>query len=166
VVRSVDPHPFFRGNLASHHVRHDLRAKGAEKNGKERHRGASGAKLGEVAIPRRQRRAVGQAINALKAGGLLEKTDEGVCALARASAELLDETLAYGEVKLYALSNMMRTHLMIVEALRSRAAEAPADQGLMDVIAALSTPPGYADADEDPAYWRTHGTHPERGDGG
>jgi hypothetical protein len=111
-----------------------------------------GAKLGKVVIPRRNRRAVGQAINALKAGGLLEKTDEGICALARASAELLDETLAYGEVKLYALSNMMRTHLMIVEALRSRSGEAPADQGLMDVIAALSIGPTYAGADEDKPF--------------
>jgi hypothetical protein len=119
-----------------------------------------------VPIPRRQRRAVGQAIAALKAGGVLERSDEGVCALARASAELVDEALAYRDQKLYAISNMMRTHLMIVEALRSRAAEAPADQGLMDVIAALSMGATYGDADEDPPYWRTHGTHPERGDGG
>ena len=117
-------------------------------------------------IPRRQRRAVGQAIAALKAGGLLERSDEGVCALARASAELVDEALAYRDQKLYAISNMMRTHLLIVEALRSRAGEAPADQGLMDVIAALAMPPDYAGADEDPSYWRMHGTHPERDDGG
>jgi hypothetical protein len=102
----------------------------------------------------------------LKAGGLLEKSDEAVCALARASAELVDEALAYRDQKLYAISNMMRTHLQIIEALRSRQESAPVDQGLLDVIAALSTPPGYADADEDPPYWRTHGTHPERGDGG
>jgi len=73
-----------------------------------------------VAIPRRNRRGVGQAISALKAGGLSEKSDESVCALARASAEVLDDALAFGDVKACALSNLMRTHLMICEALRSR----------------------------------------------
>ena len=73
-----------------------------------------------MAIPRRNRRGVGQAISALKAGGLPEKSDESVCALARASAEVLDDALAFGDVKACALSNLMRTHLMICEALRSR----------------------------------------------
>ena len=73
-----------------------------------------------MAIPRRNRRGVGQAISALKAGGLSEKSDESVCALARASAEVLDDALAFGDVKACALSNLMRTHLMICEALRSR----------------------------------------------
>jgi len=110
------------------------------------HRSESAAKLGKVPIPRRNRRAVGQAIAGLKAGGLLEKSDEAVCALARASAEILDETLAYGDAKLYAVSQMMRTHLMIVEALRNRKADEPVDEGMMAVIEALSMPPSYGDA--------------------
>jgi hypothetical protein len=113
-----------------------------------------------VPIPRRQRRAVGQAISALKAGGVLERSDEGVCALARASAEILDDALAYGDVKAYALSNLMRTHLLIVEALRSRAESAPVDQGLMDVIAAMSIGASYAGANEDGDFDGSHGYPP------
>jgi hypothetical protein len=96
-----------------------------------------------MAIPRRNRRAVGQAIAALKAGGLLERSDEAVCALARCSADLLDESLAYQDSKLYAISGMMRTHLVIVEALVRRVTTAAPDDTLAEVIAALSTPLGW-----------------------
>jgi hypothetical protein len=118
-----------------------------------------------VAIPRKNRRAVGQAIGALKAGGLIEKSDEAVCALARASADILDDALAFGDAKLYAVSGMMRTHLLIVEALRSRRGADDGDNAYAEVIAALASPLGDApggmgDADEDPPYWRVHGTRP------
>ena len=114
---------------------------------------------------RRNRRAVGQSITALKAGGLLEKSDESVCARARASAEVLDDALAFGDAKAYALSNLMRTHLMICEALRSRWGPDDGDNAYGEVIAGPSAPfrcaPGdMGDADEDPPYWRVHGTRP------
>jgi hypothetical protein len=82
-------------------------------------------------------------IAALRAGGLLEKSDEGICALARASADLLDESLAYRDSKLYAISQMMRTHLVIVEALVGRAVTGHKDDAYSELIAALSTPLGW-----------------------
>jgi len=114
---------------------------------------------------RRNRRAVGQSITDLKAGGLLEKSDESVCARARASAEVLDDALAFGDVKACALSNLMRTHLMICEALRSRRDPDDGDNAYAEVIAGPSAPlscapGGMGDADEDPPYGRVHGTRP------
>jgi hypothetical protein len=94
-----------------------------------------------MAIPRRQRRAVGQTIAALKAGGLLERSDESICALARASADLLDQELAYGSQKLYALSGMMRTHLLIIESMVTRATADRPDDGYSELLATLRTPP-------------------------
>jgi hypothetical protein len=92
-------------------------------------------------------------IKALRAGGLLERSDEGICALAKASADALDEALAYGE-KLYAISGMMRTHLVIIEALVGRAAGA--DDKLAEVLAAIAaTPTGtMGDAVVDDDKWR------------
>jgi hypothetical protein len=68
--------------------------------------------------------------------------------------------LAYEDAKLYAVSNLLRTHLMIVEALRSRAESAPVDQGLLDVIAALSMGATYGDANEDGDFDGSHGYPP------
>jgi hypothetical protein len=92
-------------------------------------------------IPRRNRRAVGQTIAALRAGGLLEKSDQAICVLAQASADLLDQELAYGSQKLYALSGMLRTHLLIVEALVTRATADVPDDGYSELLATLRTPP-------------------------
>jgi hypothetical protein len=94
-------------------------------------------------------------IGALRTGGLLERSDEGVCALARASADALDDALAYGE-KLYAVSSMMRTHLMIVEALTGRARFQPGDDdGVNELLAVLQDPRWLAmDASEDVGGYR------------
>jgi hypothetical protein len=92
-------------------------------------------------IPRRNRRAVGQTIAALRAGGLLEKSDQAICVLAQESADLLDRELAYGTEKLYALSGAMRTHLMIIEAMVARATADQPDDGYAELLATLRTPP-------------------------
>jgi hypothetical protein len=122
-----------------------------------------------VAIPTRNRRATGTTIKALKSTGRLEHCDEALMGLARCSADALDQALAY-ESKAYAIAAVGRWHLMVLQALLGRPEE-QGDSAYAEVIAALSGPLGYApggmgDADGDPPYWRTHGTHPERDDGG
>jgi hypothetical protein len=102
-----------------------------------------------MVVPRRNRRAVSAVIGSLRKGGLLERSDEGVCTLARCSADALDDALAYGE-KLYAVSSMMRTHLQILEALVGRAA-AGADDGMGEVLSWLRNMP-LGDADETGGY--------------
>jgi hypothetical protein len=97
----------------------------------------------------------------------LERCDEGLIGLARCSADALDQALAY-EGKAYAVAQAGRWHLMVLQALLGRPEE-QGDSAYAEIIAALAAPMGYApmgDADEDPPYWRVHGTHPERGDGG
>ena len=92
-----------------------------------------------MAIPRRNRRAVGIVVGALRAGGVLERSDEALCTLARCSADSLDFALAYGE-KLYAISAAMRTHLQIVEALVGRARSDSDGDGIAELIAYLNSP--------------------------
>jgi hypothetical protein len=103
-----------------------------------------------MVVPRRNRRAVAVVIRALRTGGLLERSDEGICALARASADALDEALAYGE-KLYAVSSMMRTHLQIVEALVGRASfnSSGTDSGMDEFLAFMRSPAALGDAPEE-----------------
>jgi hypothetical protein len=96
-------------------------------------------------IPRRNRRAVAVTIRALKAGGLLEPCDEALSTLARVSADTLDEALAFGTERLYAVSGMMRSHLLIVEALVARAtSDAESDEELAELLAALDSMRGDA----------------------
>jgi hypothetical protein len=78
-------------------------------------------------------------IGALTTGGVLERSDEALCALARCSADALDFALAYGE-KLYAVSAMMRTHLQIVEGLAGRARSDGEGDGASELIAYLNSP--------------------------
>jgi hypothetical protein len=86
-------------------------------------------------------------IKALRTGGLLEPPDEGLCILARCSADALDDALAYGE-KLYAISSQMRTHLLVLEALVGRASFHATDQPdtLDEVLAWMRSPAAFGDA--------------------
>jgi hypothetical protein len=84
-------------------------------------------------------------IRHLRAGGLLEPSDEALSTLARVSADTLDEALAYGQERLYAISGMMRSHLVIVEALVSRAASgSDSDATMAELLAALAVVTGDA----------------------
>jgi hypothetical protein len=84
-------------------------------------------------------------IGALKAGGLLEPCDEALATLARVSADTLDESLAYGTERLYAISGMMKAHLAIVESLVSRATSDVDEEGeLAGLLTALSNITGDA----------------------
>jgi hypothetical protein len=95
-------------------------------------------------VKRPNRTATGRAIAALKAGGRLEPVDDAVVGLARATADLLDEAIADPAEKAYAVAALGRLHLAAVMALTGKVA-ADADAGLSEVIAALSTPLGYAE---------------------
>ena len=75
----------------------------------------------------------------MRAGGVLERSDEALCTLARCSADSLDFALAYGE-KLYAISAAMRTHLQIVEALVGRARSDGDSDGISELLAYLNSP--------------------------
>jgi hypothetical protein len=81
---------------------------------------------------------VGTTIKALRAGGLLETSDEAICTLARVSADCLDEALAYGTEKLYAISGMMKAHLSICEALVGRTTAGGDSDGIAEFFTALA----------------------------
>jgi hypothetical protein len=87
-------------------------------------------------IPRPNRRAVASTVRALRLTGRLEKVDESVIALARMSADLLDEARAYEHEKLYALTGHMRVHLSILQVLIGR--EEHVDNDLAELLAGLS----------------------------
>jgi hypothetical protein len=87
-------------------------------------------------IPRPNRRAVASTVRALRSTGRLEKVDESVIALARMSADLLDEARAYEHEKLYAVTQHMRVHLSILQALIGR--EEHVDTDLAELLGNLS----------------------------
>jgi hypothetical protein len=63
--------------------------------------------------------------------------------LTKATADLLDQAIADPEEKAYAVAALGRLHLSALMALLGRET-GDADIGLSEVIAALSTPLGYA----------------------
>ena len=89
------------------------------------------------------RTAVGRTIRALQATGRLELADAAVIGLARATADLLDAAIADPLEPAYARAALGRLHLSTVQALTGKGG-ADGDAALADVIAALSTPMGYA----------------------
>jgi hypothetical protein len=82
-------------------------------------------------------------VAALRAGGRLVEVDEARIGLARATADLFDQAIADPEEKAYAVAALGRLHLAALMALEGREG-GDADIGLSEVIAALSTPLGYA----------------------
>jgi hypothetical protein len=90
-------------------------------------------------VPRPNRRAVGITVRALRSTGLLERSDEALIALAKVSADALDESLAYGE-KGYAISGLLRSHLLVVQALLDRTTVG-SDEGaeLATIMAAINS---------------------------
>jgi len=93
---------------------------------------------------RPNRTATRRTIRALRDGGRLEPTDDAMVGLAMTTADLLDEAVADPDEKTYAVAALGRLHLATVMALQGRES-GDADGGLSEVIAALSTPMGYAD---------------------
>jgi hypothetical protein len=94
-------------------------------------------------VRRQNRTATARTIAALRAGGRLVDVDEATIGLAKATADLFDEAIADPEEKAYAVAALGRLHLAAVMALQGREG-GDADIGLSEVIAALSTPLGYA----------------------
>jgi hypothetical protein len=94
-------------------------------------------------VRRPNRTSTRRAVTALRNGGRLAEADEGVIGLATATADLFDEAIADPEEKTYAVAAIGRLHLSALMALQGR--DTPdVDAGLSEVIAALSTPLGYA----------------------
>jgi hypothetical protein len=87
-------------------------------------------------IPRPNRRAVALTVRALRTTGRLEKVDESVIALARMSADLLDEARAFEHEKLYAVTQHMRVHLSILQAWIGR--DEHVDNDLAELLGNLS----------------------------
>jgi hypothetical protein len=94
-------------------------------------------------VRRQNRTATRRTIVALRYVGRLAEVDEAVVGLAQATADLLDEAIADPDEKTYAVAAIGRLHLAALMALQGRES-GDVDAGLSEVIAALSTPLGYA----------------------
>ena len=97
-----------------------------------------------VTVRRPNRTATRRTIRALRVGGRLVEVDEAMIGLAVATADLLDEAISDPEEKTYAVAALGRLHLATILALQGREGS-DSDIGLSEVIAALSTPMGYAE---------------------
>src|SRR6516225_7003937 len=100
-------------------------------------------------VRHRNRLATKKTISAMAAGGRLEGVDEGLVGLALTTADLFDGVLDDPDEAAYARAAVGRLHLATLSALVGKE-EASADAGISEVIAALSTPLGYA-TDQPPA---------------
>jgi hypothetical protein len=130
-----------------------------------------------MAVIGRNRRGTGAALKALQAGGQLEGVDEGLVAMARATADLFDGAIRSGE-KHYAIAAIGRLHLSVLLAVMGRMPEPVDSDGSAELLAFLNSPavlgfevpdgrvPGRGDAREDGGY-RLPGQRPpwERSDG-
>jgi hypothetical protein len=90
-------------------------------------------------VRRPNRTATRQTIEALTDTGRLERADQGMVGLARATADLFDEALADPEERAYARAAIGRLHLAALLALTGKV-ESDTDAGINEVIAALSGP--------------------------
>jgi hypothetical protein len=79
-----------------------------------------------MALIGRNRRGTGTAIRALGDLGRLERVDQGLVDMARATADLFDRSIASGE-KTYATAAAGRLHLTVLLALMGRFPESAAD---------------------------------------
>jgi hypothetical protein len=95
-------------------------------------------------VQHKNRTATNKTIRGLAAGGRLEQVDEGLVGLARATADLLDAAMADPDEATYAVAALGRLHLATLSALTGKE-DAGGDGGLAEIVAALSTPAGYAE---------------------
>ena len=91
----------------------------------------------------RNRAATNKTVRAMAAGGRLEGIDQGLVGLAQTTADLFDAALDDPDEPTYARAAVGRLHLAALTALVGKE-EAGVDTGISEVIAALSTPLGYA----------------------
>jgi hypothetical protein len=80
----------------------------------------------------------------MRAGGRLEPVDEAAVAAALTSADLLDAAMDDPDQAAYARAQAVRAHLAALATLTGRDT-GNADDGVSAIIAALSTPAGYAE---------------------
>jgi hypothetical protein len=88
----------------------------------------------------RNRRGTGSALRALQASEQLGKVDEGLVAMARATAELFDDAIRSG-AKHYAIAAIGRLHLATLLAVMGRMPEQPPDEDLGELLRILTETP-------------------------